>query len=71
MQARGFDRTVGLLHSDPGHFRLTVWCASRTSAGGTMSDPLVLLECYAIAAVPAALLLIYAQSRYNRRRERR
>ena len=36
-----------------------------------MSDPLVLLECYAIAAVPAALLLIYAQSCYNRRRERR
>jgi hypothetical protein len=34
-----------------------------------MSDPLVLLECYAIAAVPAVLLLIYAQSRYNRRRE--
>ena len=38
---------------------------------GRMSDPLVLLECYAIAAVPAVLLLIYAQSRYNRRRERR
>jgi hypothetical protein len=29
---------------------------------GRMSDPLVLLECYAIAAVPAVLLLIYAQS---------
>jgi len=35
-----------------------------------MSDPLVLLEC-TIAAVPAALLFIYAQSCYNRRRERR